>query len=241
METHWELSKSCRSPAPPSPHSLTPHPVLTLPLRRLIPFAPRLGCVFSLAPLLDAPSSLHKFWGVSILVRVFLFFLFPSSFLLTVSLFSAGTWDPLSLANARAGCPPFFTRARCALLPRTNARRFVFSLLFLFHFLFSDRATLLFAPSLRATRHPSPAPTMRCASPRVAPHRALPRTLLAARRPSPCVALRHALRLITHRALPHVGFCHTSPCHVATLGLDLRWRWRRCCGRVGAGRVSMRV
>jgi hypothetical protein len=35
---------------------------------------------------------------------------------LTISLLSAGIWGPLLLANARAGCPPFFTRARCALL-----------------------------------------------------------------------------------------------------------------------------
>ena len=260
----------------PSPHSLTPHPVLTLPLRRLIPFAPRLGCVFSLAPLLDAPSSLRKFWGVSILVRVFLFFLFPSSFLLTVSLFSAGTWDPLSLANARAGCAPFFSRARCALLPLTNARRFVFFLLFLF--LFADRPALLFAPSprvappLAAPRHASPL-AMRRASPRVAPRHAsrvplscrplatrllfatrrvappsraplvASRRAFVTRRPSSRVALCHVLAFTTRRALlyasPVASILLASPCHVATLGLDLRWRW---CGWAGGlGGVCMRV
>ena len=212
------------------------------------------------------------------MVRIFLFLLFLSSFLLTVSLFSAGTWDPLSLANAWAGCPPFFSCARCALLPLTNARRFAFVLLILF--LFADRPALLSAPSLRATRRPSPydaprhasrvllvVPPSRHASPlrhasrrasvtrppcRVAPPSCAP--LVASRlrhvpslsrrvAPSsrvPLVALRRAF--VTRRALPRVGFRHASrlvastlvasPCHVATLGLDLRWRW---CGWAGGG------
>ena len=231
----------------PSSHSLTPHPVLTLPLRRLIPFAPRLGCVFSLAPLLDAPSSLRKFWGVSILVRVFLFFLFPSSFLLTVSLFSAGTWDPLSLANARAGCPPFFSRARCALLPLTNARRFVFFLLFLF--LFADRPALLFAPSpcvappLAAPRHASRfatrRPSSRITRPLVvSPSRHVSPLRHASRRTSitrpPCrVASRFATRWPSPRVVP----CYTR--HLSRLPFSRHLATSRrlvwICGGDGVG------
>ena len=215
------------------------------------------------------------------MVRIFLFLLFLSSFLLTVSLFSAGTWDPLSLANAWAGCPPFFSRARCALLPLTNARRFVFVLLILF--LFADRPALLFAPSPRvAPRHAPPLAAPRHATPLVTRHASplscrplATRLLFGTRRvapPSraPLVAsrLRHAPSLsrrvapssrvplvalrrafVTRRALPRVGFRHASrlvastlvasPCHVATLGLDLRWRW---CGWAGGlGGVCMGV
>ena len=180
------------------------------------------------------------------MVRIFLFLLFLSSFLLTVSLFSAGTWDPLSLANAWAGCPPFFSRARCALLPLTNARRFVFVLLILF--LFADRPALLFAPSPRvAPRHAPPLAAPRHATPLVTRHasplscRSLATRLLFGTRrvapPSraPLVASRRAFA--TLRVAPpscallvasRRAFVTRPPCRVALSPRhpDLWGKWR---------------
>ena len=247
METHWKLSKSCRSPPPPPLTSLTPHPGLTHLLRHLIPFAPRLGRVFSLACLSDAPSSLRKFLGVFILVRIFLFLLFLSSFLLTISLFSAGTWDPLSLANARAGCPPFFSRARCALLPLTNARRFVFFLHF--HFLFADHPALLFAPlprvapPLAAPRHASHFATRRPSSRVTRPLVVSPsRHASPLRHASRCASVtrppcRVASRFATCWPSPHVVPCYTH--HLSRLPFSRRLATSRrlvwICGGDGVG------
>jgi hypothetical protein len=86
----------------------------------------------------------------------FIFSLIPAD----ISLLSAGTWDPLSLANMRGGRPPFFTHAHRALFPLTNRRHM--PVLFFFFFFFSSFAdrflshahALLLAPSLRVA--PSP-------------------------------------------------------------------------------------
>ena len=185
----------------------------------------------------------------------FFFSLFPP-FLLTLSLFSAGVWDPLSPANARAGFPPFFMRACCTLLPLTNARCMPVCFLLLSPFLLADCPALRFAPSpCIPSRHMPPLAMCRplpCAAPRHAPS-------FAVHCPLPCAALRHAppltmrhtlprVALITHHALPHVTLCHIAPsphinhrhvsplCVVSTLGASpfhvvatsrhLVWTWR---------------
>ena len=165
-------------------------------------------------------------------------FFFSSPFFsllpLTISLLSAGIWGPLLLANARAGCPPFFTRACCALLQLTPVCSFAFS--FSFH-------SLTAAPSCPPLCHASPM------SRRIAP---LSRITPVASRlchtpPSSRVTLSlhvaplshiapvashpyHALPPRTLRTLSHVAIVSAlcaPPRHVATLGSDLRRKWRR--------------
>ena len=129
-------------------------------------------------------------------------FFFSSPFFsllpLTISLLSAGIWGPLLLANARAGCPPFFTRTCCALLQLTPVRLFAFS--FSFH-------SLTATPSCPPLCHASPM------SRHVAPlSRVAPVTLrLCHTPPSSCVtpslhvaplsriAPLHTSRLVTRR------------------------------------------
>jgi hypothetical protein len=68
---------------------------------------------------------------------------------LTISL-SAGIWGPLLLANARAGCPPFFTCARHALLQlECEVHAGSFFLSFSFHSLTAAPPPSRVAPSSR--------------------------------------------------------------------------------------------
>ena len=124
----WKLSKSF-SCVPQFPLPASP---LTLLLRH--DTAPsfshhNLRCVFSLASLSDAPSSLPTFWGTMPPYFLRFVFFFSSPFFsllpLTFSLFSAGIWGPLLLANARVGCPPVFTCARPPSAQMRGMRQFV--------------------------------------------------------------------------------------------------------------------
>ena len=122
---------------------------------------------------------------------------------LTISLLSAGIWGPLLLANARAGCPPFFTRACCALLQLTPVRSFAFS--FSFH-------SLTAAPSCPPLCHASPMSHRIAPLSRIAPVASRLRHALPSSRVTPSlrvaplsrIAPSHASRLVTrrHRVCP---------------------------------------
>ena len=172
--------------------------------------------------------------------------------MLTLSLFSAGVWDPLLLANARGGFSPIFhvrpLHPSSAHEHEAHAGTFFSS----FSFFFADRPALLFAPSPHvATCCPSPRATPRHAlriatprfSPRAAPHHA---PHFAMRRP------HHAPRFATPRPSSHPFasrrvtrvICRAgpgaSPFHVvATSRRSVwTWRWRRWCGLAGGGRLG---
>ena len=173
-------------------------PALPPPRYDAAPSLPHLGVRLSpllpLLPLLPLPllprvclfPSLHSAFG-GVFFFSSSFFLFP----LTMSL-SRYMGPPPLLANARAGCPPFFTRARRTLLLLTNARRMPvrFFFFFFFSFSFADCLTLPFPPPSRPLR-------------RVTHRHALP----VMSRP------RHASPVVSHPR--HVSPIASHPCHAS--------------------------
>ena len=199
-------SLSCAPLVPPPPHPSSAHDtapsLLHHTLRR------------------DAPSSLPTSWDTmlpSFLIVCLFLLLFSSPFFsllpLTFSLFSAGIWGPLLLANMRAGCPPDFTRPCCALLQhecKAHTGLFVF---FFFFFSFADHHTPLSAPPSHVAPSLCVTPLPHCA---FIMHRrpccvvSRLRHVLCCVAPSPCVAPLSRLAL---------------PCRDTQF--KLRWKWRR--------------
>ena len=136
-----------------------------------------------------------------LMVRLFLL-LFSSPFFsllpLTFSLFSAGIWGPLLLANARAGCPPVFTRARRALLQHEREAHAGSFVCFFFFFSFSDHRAPLSAPPSLVAPSLYVAPSSRVAAP-------------VASRLRRALRLRHASPPLSRRA-----FVTHRPCRVAS-------------------------
>ena len=140
------------------------------------------------------------------MVRLF-HLLFSSPFFsllpLTFSLFLAGIWGPLLLANVRAGCPPVFTRAHRALLQHEREAHAGSFVRFFFFFSFADHRAPLTAPPSRVALSLCVAPLSRVAT-RRRPCRAAPSPRVAppSRVAAPVASrLRHASPL-SHRVAP---------------------------------------
>ena len=229
----WKLSKSF-SRVPQFP---LPAPPLTLLLRH--DAAPsfshhNLRCVFSLASLSDAPSSLPTFWGTMppYFLKVRLFLLFSFLFSLAADLFSfLSRYMGPPLAGKREGglSPSFHVRSPSF---STNVKHAPVSS-FVFSFSFHSLTTAPPCPPLRHAPPPRYASRLRHALPRLSRRAFATRRRACRVTPSPHVA--HSSRAapsprivpVASRRVFATRCAFVTPRHVATLCSNLWWKWRR--------------